>query len=89
LLLGLSTSNGGLQIEKLKKYTFFYETNLRYLKYNEENVAVPGPPPQPFGELTNPTPYNFREAGEKDFQSFCENSVRLPNPIEYIKGTPL
>ena len=83
LILGLSSSKGGLSIQKLKSYTFFYETDLRYLAYNEMNSATPGPPPQPFGLLTNPTPYNFREAGKNDFTSFAAQ-IRLPNPIEFI-----
>jgi hypothetical protein len=83
LILGLSTGRGGLDIAKLKKYTFFYETDLRYLAYNEMNNAIPGPPPQPFGRLLNPTPYNFREAGKNDFMSFARN-IRLPSPIDFI-----
>ena len=83
LLLGLSTSRGGLSINRLKSYTFFYETDLRYLAYNEMNSATPGPPPQPYGQLTNPTPYRFREAGKNDFLSFAQQ-IRLPNPTDFI-----
>lgn len=86
--LGLDNSAGGLRINKLESYKFFYETSLRYLAYNEENFATPGPPPQPFGELTNPTPYNFVDAGKNDFESFAKQ-IRLPSPIEFIKAQKL
>lgn len=85
LSLGLQTGRGGLDIKKFKTYHFFYETDLRYLAYNNENLAKPGPPPQPFGELTNPTPYNFDEAGKNDFESRSSN-VRLPSPLQFISG---
>jgi len=88
LLLGLSTSNGGLISKKLQEYGFFYETDLRYLAYNELNSATPGPPPQPFGTLINPTPYRFLEAGRKDFESFAKN-IKLPSASDYIKGVPI
>jgi len=84
LLLGMSTGEGGLQIVRNKTYYFYYKTSLRYLQYNEMNVAVPGPYPQPYGELLHDTPYRFREAGRNDFRSFA-NSILLPSPKEFIK----
>jgi len=86
LTLGLQTGRGGLKIAKYKTYKFFYETDLRYLAYNEANRAVAGPPPRPFGQLTHPTPYKFQEAGENDFLSRSDQ-IRLPSPILFIKGT--
>ncbi len=83
--LGISTSKGGLEITPLKSYHFFYETNLRYLAYNEANAAIAGDPPKPFGRLINPTPYNFIEAGDSDFMSFSQE-VLLPNPFKFITG---
>lgn len=83
--LGRRTSSGGLDIDKSSHYRFFYTTDLRYLEYNEFNNAVPGPPPQPFGQLRNPTPYRFLEAGRKDFESFAR-TVKLPNPALFISG---
>lgn len=85
LSLGLSNSKGGLDIVKDQHYFFFYETSLRYLIYNEENFATPGAPPQPYGELLNPTPYNFRDAGKADFESFAA-AIKLPNPGRFISG---
>ncbi|MCI0559258.1 MAG: hypothetical protein MN733_12245 [Nitrososphaera sp.] len=86
--LGLSTGRGGLDIQRHVGYFFFYETDLRYLEYNQFNNAVPGPPPQPFGQLRNPTPYRFIEAGQNDFQSFAK-AVKLPNPALFISGRPI
>lgn len=86
--LGLATSQGGLDIDKDTHYRFFYITDLRYLEYNEFNSAVPGPPPQPFGQLRNPTPYNFLEAGRRDFESFAK-TVKLPDPTLFISGRPI
>ena len=83
LILGLQTGRGGLEI-KPTSWHFFYETDLRYLAFNEFNHATPGPPPAPFGQLTNPTPYHFTDAGREAFERFADN-VRLPNPGEFIK----
>lgn len=80
LLLGMSAGRGGLQIVKGQSYYFYYATSLKYLIYNEMNRATPGPPPQPFGRLLNPTPYNFRAAGEAEFTSFAQN-IMLPSPL--------
>ena len=83
--LGRSTGRGGIDIDANSHYHFFYETDLRYLEYNEFNNAVPGPPPQPYGQLRNPTPYRFLEAGKNDFESFAR-TVKLPNPSLFISG---
>ena len=83
LILGLQTGRGGLEIKRTS-WHFFYETDLRYLAYNELNSAIPGPPPQPFGQLFNPTPYRFQDAGRVAFEQFAD-TVRLPNPGDFIK----
>lgn len=86
--LGRRTGRGGLDIDPNSHYHFFYETDLRYLEYNEFNAATPGPPPQPYGQLRNPTPYRFLEAGRRDFESFAA-SVKLPDPSLFISGKPI
>lgn len=83
LVLGLQTGRGGLVITK-DSWHFTYETDLRYLAYNEFTNAVPGPPPQPFGRLRNPTPYHFQDAGLQAFLEFAQ-TVQLPNPLDFIK----
>ena len=82
LILGLQTGRGGLEITATS-WHFFYETDLRYLAYNEFNNASPGPPPQPFGQLLNPTPYHFQDAGREAFERFADG-VRLPNPGDFL-----
>lgn len=83
--LGKSESDGGLEIRKFDSYKFFYETNLRYLAFNEANRATPGSPPRPFGELTHDTPYNFLDAGRRDFESRVE-AIKLPSVRKFFRS---
>lgn len=87
LLLGLSTSRGGLQIERGTSWHFFYETDLRYLAYNELNKVIFGQAPNVFSRsgLIHPTPYRFQDAGRADFLNFAKG-VRLPDPALFITG---
>jgi len=84
--LGRSESEGGVDFTPTS-WHFFYETDLRYLAYNEFNRVVFGQAPNVFSRsgLTNPTPYRFQDAGMADFQSFSSNII-LPSPIEFIRG---
>jgi hypothetical protein len=86
LSLGLQTSRGGIETDNRTFWKFFYETDLRYLAYNELNRVIFGQAPNVFSRtgLTNPTPYKFQEAGIADFNSFSEG-VRLPDPTLFIK----
>lgn len=85
LILGLETGKGGV-ISTPTSWHFFYETDLRYLAFNEFNHAT-------FGNggvfsrsgLTHPTPYHFQEAGLRDFLSFAETMI-IPNPIDFIRA---
>lgn len=84
LTLGLQTGRGGLKLTK-KSWHFFYETDLRYLAYNDLNAAIYGVAPNVFSKAGIPnTPYRFVEAGNNDFETFSR-SVRLPNPVDFIK----
>lgn len=85
LVLGLQTGRGGLDITK-NSWHFFYETDLKYLAYNEYNHVVYGTAPNVFRRagLINPTPYHFQEAGLATFEAFAK-TVQLPNPILFIK----
>jgi hypothetical protein len=86
--LGLSTGEGGLISQPSKyRWHFYYHTSLRYLAYNEYNKAVWGPePPAPFRRagLRSKTPYQFQEAGAKEFDEFTR-FTRLPNPFDFLK----
>jgi hypothetical protein len=86
--LGLSTGDGGLEIDSSKgRWHFRYHSSLRYLAYNEYNRAVWGPrPPHPFRRagLIHPTPYHFQEAGLREFEDFAR-FTELPNPYKFLK----
>lgn len=85
LLLGLQTGRGGLDYKRGQWY-FWYETDLRYLAYNDKNKAVFGQAPNVFSRSGIPnTPYRFQEAGKRDFESFAAN-VLLPSPMLFIRG---
>ena len=82
--LGLSTGRGDLIIEKNKRWGFFYETDLRYLAWNEFNKAKKGDGSGWYSSHRDgPGPLRFLEAGNNDFESFARE-VKLPNPIEFI-----
>jgi hypothetical protein len=74
--LGLRTGFGGLTREAKASYSFYYRSDLEYLNYNESNVARVGVAGV-FKGLINPTPYNFREAGEKAFRKFAQDKLGL------------
>lgn len=86
--LGLSTGEGGLDLDPgAARWYFYYRSSLRYLAYNEYNKAVWGPePPAPFRKagLHAATPYHFQEAGEKEFKDFAR-FTKLPNPYKHLK----
>lgn len=63
--LGRSTSQGSGFFSETGKHYFVYTTQLRYLIYNEFNLATKGPPPQPFSNNVRFTPYRFQDAGDK------------------------
>jgi len=88
--LGLSTGEGGLELRaSASRWHFRYSSSLRYLAYNEYNHAVWGPePPAPFRRagLHSHTPYNFQEAGAREFEGFARYTV-LPNPYKFLRLT--
>ena len=83
--LGKSTGRGELEFTNTS-WSFWYETDLRYLAYNDQNAAIYGVAPGVFSRAGIPnTPYNFVEAGQIDFKSFARNFVKLVDPTLYIK----
>jgi hypothetical protein len=84
LLTGLQAGRGGLLITKKKAWLFYYETDLRWLVWNNFNNAVAGDGSGIFSRLRQPTPYRFEVAGKADFESFAK-TVKLPNPRKFIK----
>ena len=79
--LGESTSSGRLEFED-DKFFFVYETNLRYLAFNEFNSASKGEN-NVFAGLSTSTPFNFTKiAGDQ----FLQRMTELPSLIPFIRG---
>jgi len=87
LELGLSTGRGGIETDNFSYWKFFYETDLRYLAYNEYNQVIFGKAPNVFSRtgLTHPTPYHFQDAGQLAFEDYAQG-VQLPSPLPFIYG---
>jgi hypothetical protein len=80
-----SASGSGVVERKAKGYVgFVYATNLRYLAYNEYNLATAGPPPQPFSNNVRFTPYNFQSRAQAAWIKIAD-TAKLPNPLRHLK----
>jgi hypothetical protein len=88
--LGSSASSGsGVVEDKAAGFVgFIYETNLRYLAYNEYNSAVAGTPPAPFSNKVRFTPYNFQSRALAAWEKVA-NTATLPDPYLFISGKKL
>jgi hypothetical protein len=86
--LGSSTSAGSGVVESKGYAGFIYETNLRYLAYNEYNSAVAGIPPAPFSNKVRFTPYNFQSRALAAWEKVAV-TAKLPNPYQFITGKKL
>lgn len=84
LLLGLRTGRGGIETDNRTFWKFFYETDLRYLAFNEFNRAVVGQNGV-FAGLKRPGPYRFQRAGAQDFENFSKG-IRATDPTFFIRG---
>ncbi len=82
--LGRSSSAASGVIESKTEVGFVYETNLRYLAYNEYNLATAGPPPQPFSNRVRFTPYNFQSRAQAAWLKVA-NKAKLPSPWRHLK----
>jgi hypothetical protein len=84
--LGRATSARSTVIEDPPKgYAgFVYATSLRYLAYNEYNLATAGPPPQPFSDHVRFTPYNFQSRAQTAWLKVAVKA-KLPNPLKHLK----
>ena len=73
--LGRLFSRGGVERESVTgHWGFFYETSLRYLIANETQQVAPRTHGLR-GKLIEPTPYNFREAGNAAVEAFTATLV--------------
>lgn len=84
--LGERESVGRLEISN-DSFHFVYETNLRYLAFNEFNSVSPGDPGV-FSStgLKNPTPYNFTGQAADQFR---QRTPQLPNPFQFLRARSL
>lgn len=64
IALGRLMSRGGVEKEDKASYNFYYESSLEYLFANETKKVAPRTEGL-FGSLIKPTPYQFREAGNR------------------------
>ena len=77
IALGRLYSSGGINKVESGHYEFYYETSLRYLIANENQNVKPGT----FGlrgSLVTPTPYQFREAGNRAVKAYLDQVRNLP-----------
>lgn len=79
--LGRSTSAGSGYFRVQHSSYFIYTTQLRYLRYNEFNAAVAGPPPQPFSDNVRFTPYRFQDLGDKAWDKYARG-IKIPDPFK-------
>jgi len=84
--LGRASAQGsGMFVDESKGlWQFVYQTQLRYLAYNEYNRAVAGAPPQPFSNNVRYTPYGFQAKGAKAWLAFT-SKLLLPSPFKYLR----
>lgn len=75
IALGRLYSRGGIEKTGAASYNFFYETTLRYLIANETSRVQPRTNGL-FSRLIEPTPYKFREAGDKAANAVIEQRLK-------------
>lgn len=85
IALGRLFSRGGIERDGEANWSFFYETSLRYLIANETQNVQPRTHGLR-GKLIEPTPYNFREAGNAAVEAY---TATLILPLFKLKGTAL
>jgi hypothetical protein len=73
--LGRLYSSGGISKKGRASYSFYYETTLRYLIANETTKVQPRTEGL-FSSLITPTPYKFREAGDRAAQAYIDKRLQ-------------
>lgn len=76
IALGRLYSSGGIERLSLGHWKFSYETSLRYLIANETRRVAPRTEGLR-GSLIEPTPYNFREAGNEAVKAYF-STLEIP-----------
>jgi hypothetical protein len=83
-----SAGSGVVEDASVAFVGFVYQTGLRYLRYNEYNKAVPGPPPQPFSNNVRFTPYDFQSRAQAAWLGVAEKA-KLPSPRRFFRKRKL
>jgi len=82
--LGLSHGQGDFILNRDKgQFSFFYQTTLPHLIWNEYNNANTNPDPTLFSFLHDPGPYHFQQKGRAAFKKVA-GDARLPNPFNTV-----
>ena len=81
--LGRASSVGSGFFKAGHQIYFVYTTQLRHLKYNEFNLALAGPPPQPFSNNVRYTPYRFQDRGDKAWAQYARG-LKIPDPLKHL-----
>jgi len=84
----LSTKSGVIEDKNNAYVGFLYSTHLAHLHYNEYNLAVAGPWPQPRTNNVRFTPYRF-QARARDAWENVARTAKLPDPLRHLRKTPM
>lgn len=76
--LGTANGFGGLQRMGVGFHTFYYSSQLKYLNFNDKNVAYVGVGGVKWG-LIHATPYQFVAKANIEFKEFA-SKAKLPEP---------
>ena len=76
IALGRLYSSGGLKKNGQGSWEFYYETQLRYLIANETKKVAPRTEGLR-GSLIQPTPYQFRDAGNRAVEAYLA-TIKFP-----------
>ena len=85
IALGRLSSRGGITKNGQGSWEFYYETQLRYLTANETTTVAPRTEGLR-GKLIQPTPYNFREAGNAAVRAYL---ATIDFPVIQLIGSDL
>lgn len=80
IALGRLYSRGGIERKGRARWNFYYETQLQYLIVNESQKVAPRTNGL-FGSLITPTPYKFREAGNRAAQAVINRRMEKLPPL--------
>ena len=83
IALGRLYSRGGIERKGKAQWNFYYETTLSYLIANETMKVQPRTNGLR-GSLISPTPYKFREAGNRAAQAVINSRLKSLPPLKKL-----